>query len=193
MKAQSVMQLEPRERGHSAVLKAKNSGKVPGVIYGFDGTSTPIQVPLAVLRGAISFGGEHQPFLVQHQGQTQMVLLRSLQRDLFTNLPSHFDLMPIKSDEPITVAVPIHFHGEAELNSRGLLPHVELHNLTLHGKPADLPEQIAVEIGRLKPGQSLTVADLTIPPNVAVVHEKPSQVVLHVAHFRVRASTETTA
>ncbi|HYF94191.1 MAG TPA: 50S ribosomal protein L25 [Symbiobacteriaceae bacterium] len=185
------MQLEPRQKGHSAVLKAKNSGKVPGVIYGFDGSSTPIQVPMAVLRGAIGLGGEHHPFLVQLQGQTYMAIIRSLERDLFTNLPSHFDLMPIKTDEPLSVSVPIRFRGEAELNSRGLLLHAELHNITLHGRPADLPEHVDLEVGQLKPGETVTVGDLRVPSNVTV-QEKPGNTVVHVAHFRVRATADTT-
>jgi len=191
MKAQSVMQLEPRERGHSAVVQAKNGGKVPGVVYGLDGSSAPVQVALVALRSAIAAGGEHQPFTAQFRGQTMMVVLRGVQRDLYTSLPVHFDLMPVSLDEPITVGVPVRFFGEPELHSRGLALHVEAHSLTLHGKPSDLPEHVAVEVGQLKPGATVTVGDLKLPPGVTV-HEKPGVVVVHVAHYRVRTEVETT-
>lgn len=191
MKAQSVMQLEPREKGHSAVVQAKNGGKVPGVIYGFDGSSAPVQVSAVALRSAIGSGGEHQPFTAQFQGQTMMVILRGVQRDLYTSLPIHFDLMPVSQDEPITVGVPVKFFGEPDLHARGLALHVELHALTLHGRPSALPEHVAIEVGQLKPGATVTVGDLQLPPGVTV-HEKPGIAVVHVAHYRVRAEAETT-
>lgn len=190
MKAQLVMQLEPRQKGHSAVLKALHDGKVPGVLYGSDATSTPVQVPLVVLRTAVGEGGEHHPFMAQFQGQNAMVVIRDLQRDTFTNAPVHFDLMPVSADVVMTVDVPIQIHGEHELNSRGLFLHVDLHSVSLHGKLGEMPEAIQLEIGALKAGAAITVGDLKLPPGVTA-HEKPTVAVLHVAHSRVRA-TETT-
>lgn len=191
MKAQLVMQLEPREKGHSAVLKAKQNGKVPGVLYSFDGGSTPVAVPLAILRGAIAQGGEHHPFMAEFQGQAIPVVIRGIQRDIFTNLPTHFDLMPIATDQKIFVTLPIRFHGEKELNSRGLHMHVELHEVTLHGKASDLPDAITLEVGQLKPGATIAVGDLKLPATVTA-QEKPGVAIVHVAHSRIREETETT-
>ncbi|HWI64066.1 MAG TPA: 50S ribosomal protein L25 [Symbiobacteriaceae bacterium] len=190
MKAQLVMQLEPREKGHSAVLKAKQNGKVPGVLYGFDGSSTPVAVPLALLRGAIAQGGEHHPFMAEFDGKSVPVVIRGIQRDLYTNLPTHFDLMPVAPDHKLTVTLPIRFHGEKELNSRGLHMHVELHEVTLHGRASDLPEGITLAVGQLKPGATIAVGDLALPPGVTV-HEKPGVAIVHVAHSRVHQEETT--
>jgi large subunit ribosomal protein L25 len=189
---QTVMQLEPREKGHASLQKARQNGKVPGVLYGFDGTAIAVQVPLTVLRTALAHGGEHSPFTVQFRGQTQTTIIRDLQREPYNNLPSHFDLMPISSEEPITVTVPIRFLGEHELASRGLQLHIQEHSVILHGKPAAIPEHLELECGQMKLNTTFTAGELQLPEGVTI-HEKANTPILHVGHSRVRMEAEEPA
>jgi|GEM_PF-2472336 len=193
MKPTFVLRLEPRAKGNSALQQARRSGKIPGVYY-TEGASTPVQVEAGPLRQALGHGAEHHPITVKlgAAGKPELVMIKGLQRDLLTQAPAHVDFMPIATDKSITADLPLRFHGEHDLKSKGLLLHVQLHGLTVEAKPEELPELIDVNVGHLKSGAVLTVGDLKIPEGCAVQH-KPGQIICSVGHTRVRTEEEAQA
>jgi large subunit ribosomal protein L25 len=185
MKADLSMQLEPRGLGHKGLSYLRKSGKVPGVLYG--GTSAPVnfEVPLGSLLHTLNLGGEHHPFSVRLEGSEQLALIKEVQRDRYTGVPTHLDLLRVEVNAPITVELPIRVAGEHELLARGLFLSMQMHAVTVRGKADALPEAIEVQVGELAAGHTATLADLQVPAGVDLL-DHPTQVLFSIAHGRVQ-------
>jgi large subunit ribosomal protein L25 len=76
----------------------------------------------------------------------------------------HLDLYEVHADEKVTVEVPIRFVGipEGVRNFGGVLDQT-MHSLEIKVFPADIPEQIDVDVTALNIGGSIHVGEVTVP------------------------------
>jgi len=72
----------------------------------------------------------------------------------------------IDLNKPITITIPIHLQGQSiGVKNSGILVH-HIHELTLTGKPEDLPSSVDLDIHALDIGQHLSLKDLSLSQNV---------------------------
>jgi len=91
-------------------------------------------------------------------------LIRELQRDpLRPGEIIHLDLYEVRSDEEITLQVPIRLIGipDGVRNFGGVLDHV-LRELEVEVLPSDIPEHVDLDVTALTIGHSLFVRDLKV-------------------------------
>ena len=160
-------------QGSGASRRLRNSGQTPGIIYG--GTEAPVTISLDhnALYHALKKEAFHSSILdLEIDGQVQKVLLRDFQVHAFKQLVLHADFQRVTASEKLHVKVALHFEN-ADIS-----PAVKLHGATISHVlneieieclPADLPEFITVDLTNVDVGNSVHVADLTLPKGVTAI------------------------
>jgi large subunit ribosomal protein L25 len=168
MAQQATIQAAPRDSsGKGAARALRRTGRIPAVIYGRSRTPEPLAVETAALNrllAAISAATTVVDVTVEGRAPVK-ALIREIQRDPVRPADIiHLDLYEVHADEKVTVEVPIRFVGipEGVRNFGGVLDQT-MHSLEILVFPADIPEQIDVDVTALNIGQSIHVGEVSVP------------------------------
>ncbi len=177
------MKAEKREAtNYSAVRDLRNSGRIPGVVYGPDLGSIPVHVDSKQLQVQARRGGADIFSLTLDNGKDVQVLLKDVQRREGRIL--HVDFMQVSSKKAITVSVPLDFQGEAPGTKVGGILQTQANELSVHGLAKDLPSTLVVDVSKLEIGDTITAADVELPKGVELVSH-PEEFLVSVAVPRV--------
>ena len=105
--------------------------------------------------------------------------MKELQRHPIKGNVIHLDFLRVSADAEISVDVPIVLTGEAEKVERanGTIDHL-LFSLTISAKPADIPNEITVDISDLDIEGHIRVGDLPLPAGVTTDVDEEEVVVI---------------
>jgi large subunit ribosomal protein L25 len=157
-----------RPVGSRPSKRLRAAGKVPGVVYGHASEPTPVAVDWKPLRQALTTeAGLNALINLVIDGKRQLSIVKELQRHPIQQTINHVDFLLISRDEAITVDVPVLLTGDAEAVTRedGMVDHV-LFDLAITAKPADIPNELTVDISEMTLGDTLRVGDLRLPAGV---------------------------
>jgi large subunit ribosomal protein L25 len=153
--------------GKGAARHARREQYVPGIVYGGGVDPQPIQLKYNYLIKHLKAGR----FLaklwnLKVEGQEDVrVICRGVQRDVVKDIPIHVDLMRLRRTTRVSLFIPVEVVGHEEcpgLRRGGVLtmvrPEVEL-NVTA----GDIPERITIDLTGRVIGDTLTIADVTLP------------------------------
>jgi large subunit ribosomal protein L25 len=159
-------------QGTGASRRLRNTGKVPGIVYG-GGDPRTIEVDHNALFHALKKEAFHSSILeMELAGQTQKVLLRDFQMHPWKQQVLHIDFQRIDANTRVRMKVPLHYSGEenspAVKTDKCLVNHVAT-DVEVECLATQLPEFIAVDLSGLVKGQSLHVSDIVPPAGVRVV------------------------
>jgi large subunit ribosomal protein L25 len=186
---------ERTQQGTGASRRLRNTGKVPGIVYG-GGDPRTIEVDHNALFHALKKEAFHSTVLeMELAGQAQRVLLRDFQMHPWKQQVMHVDFQRVDDTTRLRVKVPLHYSGEenspAVKTDKCLVSHVA-NEVQIECLATQLPEFIAVDLSALVKGQSLHVSDIVPPAGVRVVkHGKLNPVI--VAVTTPKAEEEETA
>ena len=171
--------------------KLRNSGRIPGTLYG-NGDPSNIELESTQFEKAIK-STEAKNFLVELDlnGTKSMALVQDLQKHPISNLCIHADFRRLTEDSVITAKIPLHTTGTPEGVKVGGILQTMSHNLTLRGKALDIPEKIEIETSHLQVGEGVLLDSLILPEGVTAVGDPKSRVVA-VAASRITAKAEET-
>lgn len=167
MAQQANLQVATRTAtGKGAARSLRREGKVPGVIYGHGREAEAVAVDTAALhRMLVGVSAATAIVDVAIDGRAPVkALIRELQRDpLRPGEIIHLDLYEVRSDEEITLQVPVRLIGipDGVRNFGGVLDHV-LRELEIEVLPSDIPEHVDLDVTALTIGHSLFVRDLKV-------------------------------
>jgi large subunit ribosomal protein L25 len=156
-----------RPIGTRSSRRLRAGGKIPAVVYGH-GDPVAIAVDWRSLRQVLTTeAGLNALINLEVEGETQLTMVKELQRHPVRHDVLHVDFLRVRADEPITVDVPITLVGEAEEVHRadGTVDHV-LYQLEITALPGDIPTELTADISGLVVGESIRVGDLALPPGV---------------------------
>jgi large subunit ribosomal protein L25 len=160
--------------------RLRDQGKVPGNVYGAGKNgSTLIAVDEKELLALLRRHPNAVLDLELDGSGKKPVMVAGVQRDPLTRHVLHIDLREIDLKTPVRTHAPLEPVGEAPGEQEGGIVQMLLHELEIECLPADIPEEIPVDVSGLGLGDSLTVRDLNIPPGVTV-RTDPSLVVVTV-------------
>src|SRR3954471_8510672 len=186
---------ERKSEGTGASRRLRNVGKTPGIVYG--GTAQPqlIELDHNALWHALKKEAFHSSILdMELAGNSAKVLLRDVQYHPFRQQVQHIDFQRVDANTRLHMKVPVHYKNAEESEAvkvEHCLVNPVVNDLDISCLPADLPEFIEVDLSGLKKGQSLHLADITLPKGVkAVTHGKPNPVLVSVV---VPAAEESAA
>lgn len=162
-----VLNVEVRERtGTGAARTIRNSGSIPGVLYGGPRGAVPIEIKAADVHAAIR-SGKFLSHMVEldHKGEKQPVIPRDIQFHPVTDHPIHIDLYRVEENSEIAVDVVVHFknHEASPGLKRGGALNIVRHTVRLKVKASAIPEQIEVDLAGKNIGDSIHISSVTLP------------------------------
>ena len=166
-----IVNAEKRERkGTSSSRNIRREGMVPAIIYGADAAEEAISVNKYEIAKNLQNDAFYSQVLdISIDGKKQQVVLRDIQRHPAKREILHLDFQRIKADQKINVTVPINFINEDKAPGvkidGGIISHL-ITELEISCLPANIPENITVDLIDLPIDQSIHLTELNLPEGV---------------------------
>ncbi len=167
--------------GKNEARRTRRGGHVPGVLYGGEGrTATPIAVdPKALLKILHSESGANTLISLKLAGAGDMrVLVKEFQLDPVTHKLLHADFYRIAMDRVLRVTIPVLVKGEPKgvKQQGGLLEHIR-REIEIECLPADIPENVEIDVSELMLYQGVRVRDLGVHPKWTALSDADMMIV----------------
>ena len=189
------------EQGKGASRRLRRAGRVPAILYGGKREPRALTIDQTKLQLALANERFFSSIITLKVGdQSQAAILRDIQRHPWRNQIVHLDMQRVLEDEPIRVAVPLHFKGDdvapGVKSEGGMMSHMR-NELEITCLPKDLPEFIEVDLSALHLNESLHMSDVKLPPGVTSVELSkgldPAVAAVHVLRAEEVEPTPATA
>jgi large subunit ribosomal protein L25 len=160
----ATLKAEKREgRGKNEARRLRASGRIPAVLYGTEkGKAVEIAVdPKNLLRILHSEAGVNTLIGLQLDGGDTRVLVKEYQVDPIDHKLLHADFYQVAMDKTITVTVPFVLKGEPKgVKQQGGIVDFVNREIEIEVLPADIPENITVDVSELMLHEGIRVRDL---------------------------------
>jgi large subunit ribosomal protein L25 len=168
-----------RQTGSSASRRLRAADRIPGVLYGHGMEPVTLSVARRDLRVAISGpAGQNTILTLTVDGKSYNAVIKEMQRHPVRRNVSHIDFVQINLSEEITMQVPVHLTGTAKavLSAGGLVdPAVD--TLEVRTTPANVPNEILIDITDMTPEQVIRLSDVVLPKGVVATGDPDMPVV----------------
>ena len=193
---EAILEATKRETiGKNEARRTRAGGRVPAVLYGEDGakgskgskgskssTGSAIAIsvePKALLKILHSEAGANTLISLKLAGAGDTrVLIKEYQLDPITHQLLHADFHRIAMDRVLQITVPITVKGEAPgvKQQGGILEYVH-RSIEVECLPADIPENVEINVGELMLHQGVRVRDLPVNPKWKPVSDADMMIV----------------
>lgn len=178
------------EKRIEKVNKIRRDGLVPGVIYGKDIESTPIQVEAKELFQIYKAYGRNKTFKVKLEKKNHDVYFKDIQ--MVISRPNdivHFSLLKVSAKDKITAEIPIVLLGKHEVEKDGLLVQQIMQSLEVEYPANASVDRIDVDISQLKLGDAVYVKDVVLPEKASTkVNEE--EMIANVIYPKIKEEIE---
>jgi large subunit ribosomal protein L25 len=161
--------------GSRETRRLRKQGIVPGVLYG---RSEPIAIAVEAreLRRALTGkAGLHSILDVEIDGtgSSHASILKDYQLDKVRGGVTHVDLQEVRLDRPIHASVAVQLIGGEDapgVREGGVLSQ-PLRELNVEALPLEVPEHIDLDVSHMEMGDTLRLADISIPDGVTLLDD----------------------
>jgi len=173
MAKEGVLKTETRTlSGTASSRRMRRDGWMPGVINTEKGESLKIRL------------NRHDFELMLHRHRSESLILevcvdaepprkmlmKEVQHHPLTGLPIHADFIEISMTKKMRIHIPIRLVGDpVGVTQEGGILEQPLRSIEVDCLPADLVEEIDLDVSMLKIGHSILVRDLKLDPKLAIV------------------------
>ncbi|MBH0231839.1 50S ribosomal protein L25/general stress protein Ctc [Halobacillus yeomjeoni] len=162
----------------SVTRELRLEGNVPSVVYGKDKQPITVAVNSLELLKTVRDEGKNTIISLDIDGgETVDVMLHEYQIDPLKDELIHADFYVVDMSEEMDVEVPVHLEGEAEGAKEGGVVQQPLYELAVRAKPADIPEEIVVDVSELNIGDSILVSDLKASSKYEITEDPDTTIV----------------
>jgi large subunit ribosomal protein L25 len=183
------------EFGKNAARRIRRAGQIPAVLYGNRQEVLSLSLNPGELAAILHSASGHNTIFtldVQDRDSTP-VMIKDWTNDPIKGHLLHADLVRIAMDKTLQLKVPILALGESKgVKVQGGIFEFVLREVDVECLPADIPENITVDISDLEIGANLRVSDLPVNPKVKVLSDS-DLVVAHVISPKAEKVEEPTA
>ena len=189
LKLKAAPRTQVRRKGSKEL---RSAGRIPANIYGKSIAPQNLEIDSEAFIDLINSAHSEIVLVdleVSGDSNARLALVQDVQHHPLSGEVLHVDFHEVKSDEMITIRIPVEATGEAEgvKSGGGTLEHV-LQKLRVTALPKDLPEQILVDVSALAVGQAIQIGQIPAPAGVTILGDK------HLRVFSVAApATEVEA
>ncbi|MBI2024283.1 50S ribosomal protein L25 [Candidatus Giovannonibacteria bacterium] len=160
---------EKREIKGKKVKKLRESGKIPGIVYGAGEKEILLEIPEREFEKVFREAGESSLVELKIEGSNKNVLIHDVSFDPIKDRPVHVDFLQVRMDKLIKATVELSFDGESPAVKLGGILVKVVRELEIEALPKDLPPSINVDISKLLNfGDKFSVSDLELPKGVKV-------------------------
>src|SRR5262245_14064469 len=169
---EAVLEAKARDTfGKNEGRRTRREGRVPAVVYGATGgndrTATPISVdPKALSRILHSESGANTLISLKLTGAPEArVLVREYQLDPITHQILHADFYRVAMDKVLQVTIPVVVKGEPKgVKQQGGILEFIRREIEIECLPADIPENVEIDVSDLMLHQGVRVRDIPVNP-----------------------------
>lgn len=160
-----------RVTGSPASRRLRAADRIPGILYGQGMTPVILSVARRDLRVALSGpAGQNTILTLSVDGSSYNAVVKEMQRHPVRRNVSHIDFVQINLSEEIVMNVPVHLTGVAkQVVAAGGLVDAAVDSIEIRTTPANVPNEIVIDITDLTPESVIHLADLKLPAGVVAV------------------------
>ncbi|AYO56666.1 50S ribosomal protein L25/general stress protein Ctc [Chryseobacterium sp. 6424] len=180
MKSITIQGTKRESVGKKSTKALRDAELVPCVVYG---GAEPLNFSAEekAFKGLV-YTPEAHTVSIEVDGQTIPAVLQDIQFHPITDKILHADFYQLADDKPVVMEVPVRITGRAKGVVAGGAMRQSFRKLKLKALPANLPDEIVVDVTPLKIGNKLYVGDIKTenfsfmhPDNAVVVAVKMSR------------------
>ena len=160
-----------RTTGSSSSRRLRAADRIPGILYGHGMTPVVLSVARRDLRIALSGpAGQNTILNLSVDGSSYNAVVKEMQRHPVRRNVSHIDFVQINLTEEIVMSVPVHLTGVAkQVVAAGGLVDAAVDSIEVRTTPANVPNEIVIDITDLTPESVIHLADLKLPAGVVAI------------------------
>lgn len=160
--------------GKTGARRLRRSGQVPAVVYGQGRESQAVAVESKALKATLhTHAGLNVLIDLGVQGESSqdkhLVMVKDLQRDLFTHDVIHVDFHVISLEETLETHVPVILLGTPKGVVDGGVLEQHLREVLVECLPTQIPEHLEVDVTGLTIGHAIHAGELAIPGGVTLL------------------------
>lgn len=156
--------------GSRANKRLRDTGKVPGVVYGHKEAVVPVSLPKKELVNHLNHGTH--VFDLGLDGKTEKVLVKEVQYDHLGIEVLHVDFARVSADERVEVTVPLELKGEPAGEKDGGVLQQIVAELEIECLVTDIPTAIVHNVSEMKLDDVLHIKELKLPPGVKALQDE---------------------
>ena len=178
-----------RATGSAASRRLRAADRIPAVLYGHGMEPISLSVARRDLRVALSGpAGQNTILSLNIGGTSYNAIVKEMQRHPVRRTVAHIDFVQINLSEEITMQVPVHLVGTAKaVVSAGGLVDPAVDTIEVRTTPANVPNEISIDISNLTPDSVIRLSDIAMPAGVSAIGDPEMPVV---TVLMSRAATE---
>ena len=166
---------EPRtEFGKGGARRTRRAGKVPAVLYGHGGDPVHLSLPARDIARALRTEGGNVLLSLDIDGQAQLALAKSVQRNALRGDLEHIDLVRVEKGEKVVVDLPVHLVGDAAPDTIVMQDSM---TISVEAEATHLPESVDLSIAGMSGGQQITAGEVKLPPGTTLAGNPDTVVV----------------
>jgi large subunit ribosomal protein L25 len=159
-----------KELGSRANKRLRDSGFVPGVVYGHKEAVIPVTLPKKELTTHIDHGTHL--FDLALDGKSEKVLVKEVQYDHLGLEILHIDFARVSLDEKVEVTVALELKGTPKGEAEGGVLQQIISELEIECLVTDIPEVIRHNVSDMEKDSVLHIKDLKLPQGVRVLQDE---------------------
>ena len=147
----------------------RNSGNVPGIVYGGKEDNQKVSVSKKLLKNLI----DKENFLsniitLKIDGKSQNVLPREVKYHILSDEPIHVDFLRILPGVKIKIEVPVNFinHEKSPGLKRGGVLNIVRRKVELNCPSEKIPENLTIDLEGVDIGESFKISSIKLDPEV---------------------------
>lgn len=163
-----TLKIEKRDKiGKGGSKQLRREGKIPIIIYGHGEESEPAVISRKELK---SYLHEHKEEIIKlGTGRGKNVVIKEVQYDPVTEEPIHIDFMHIHKGEKLKLSIPLILDGTSAGVKEGGILEQWVREIGIECFPKDIPDEVRIDVSKLKIGDSLHIKDLVVGEGVTIL------------------------
>ncbi|MEW9675304.1 50S ribosomal protein L25/general stress protein Ctc [Lentibacillus sp. L22] len=150
-----------KDHKKSTTKAIREKGHIPAVVYGKDKEAKSISVDTLALYKTVRDEGRNSIISLDVENDKPVdVMLHDYQMDPIKDELLHADFYIVNMSQEMDVEVPLKLNGEPTGVKEGGVLQQPFYELQVRAKPADIPDEISVDVTDLGMGDSIAIADL---------------------------------
>jgi large subunit ribosomal protein L25 len=171
------IKLQAKLRQKGGLSELRNSGFVPGVVYGKGIKNIDVSVGNMPLDKAFREAGESTLLELEVEGdKTRHVIINEVQVDPIKGKPVHVDFLEVRLDQKIKAEVPLAFIGVSPaVKELGGVLVKNIQHIEVEAFPQDLPHNIEIDISSINTFEDhIKIGGIKINPKVKILSDVSS-------------------
>lgn len=177
--------------GKKDAKRLRNEGMVPCVIYGGEK-----QVKFAIAEPDFKdliFNPRVAFVDLNIDGEKFLAVLQDVQYHPVSDAIYHVDFKELSDDKKIVMGIPVKVSGKSVGVTKGGKSQIKIRKLKVKAFPADMPEEVVLDITHLDVGQSIRVRDISIEKAALLDDKNTVAVTINVTRAAAAAAAAAAA